>query len=169
VNKNPKESESASQTRKEICELRWESLTPYETLAVCSGRAEQSDGNHPCKNHNGNCEENAHRGTQAPRDGTSGREDGLEPSFVPTTIQPSEILHEHLRLAKIQTSVRNDAQFFFFAKAPARTLRRPESYTSWTRLAWMRIAGRRVSSSARTRSDSASSSSICGTLVRSVS
>ena len=71
---------------------------------MCSGRAEQSDGNHPCNNHKGDCEEHAHGGTQPPRDGTSGCEDGLVPSFVPTTIQPSEILHERFCLAKSRQS-----------------------------------------------------------------
>ena len=114
--REPKESNyrrvMTSRPRKDRCELRWESLTPNESLAVCPGRAEQSDGNHPCDNHKGDCKDNAHRGTQTPRDGTSGREDGLVPSFVPTTIQPSEILHERFCLANtknppVMTSIRN--------------------------------------------------------------
>jgi hypothetical protein len=62
------------------------------------------------------------------------------------------------------------AHFFLVLEYDAaRTLRRPEPYTRWTWLACVRMAGRRPSRSARTRNDSASSSSICGTLVRSVS
>ena len=89
---------TGEQEKKRNKKLRRESFTPYETLAVCAGRSEQSDRDHPCGDHKSECEENAHRDAQLPRDRTPGCEDGFVPALVPTAIQPSEILRERFGL-----------------------------------------------------------------------
>src|SRR6266851_365136 len=49
---------------------------------MCAGRPKQSDQNHPRCHYKCECEDNAHRGTQPPRNATPRREDGFVPSLV---------------------------------------------------------------------------------------
>ena len=85
---------------------------------MCAGRPEQSDQNHPRGHYKYEYEDNAHRGTQPPRNATPRREDGFVPSLVPTTIQLSEILHERFCLHSYsQRRYQKNARVFFcFAK-----------------------------------------------------
>jgi hypothetical protein len=82
---------------------------------MCPGRPKQSDQNHPRCHYKCKCEDNAHRGTQPPRNATPRREDGFVPSLVPTTIQPSEILHERFCLHNPRRATISEkrARFFF--------------------------------------------------------
>ena len=117
---------------------------PYESLAMCPGRPEQSNRNHLRGHYKCECEDNAHRGAQPPRNATPRRENGFVPSLVPTTIQPSEILHQRFCLhSHDQQRYQKNARVLFscFGIDAACTLRRPESYTRWTWLARVRMAG----------------------------
>jgi hypothetical protein len=109
---------------------------------MCACRPEQSDRNHPRGHYKCEYEGNAHRGTQPTRNATPRREDGFVPLLVPTTIQPSEILHECSYIAIASDFIRKTRAFFFvLQKVAARTLRRPESYMRWTWLVRVRMAG----------------------------
>ena len=81
---------------------------------MCACRPEQSDRNHPRGHYKCGYEDNAHRGTQPTRNATPRREDGFVPLLVPTTIRPSEILHERFCLhSHSQRRYQKNARVFF--------------------------------------------------------
>ena len=110
---------------------------------MCPGRPKQSDQDYPRCHYKCECEDNAHRGAQPPRNATPRREDGFVPSLLRTTIQPSEILHERFCPHKPRPATLSEkrTRFFFLScnrmrHAPCDDLSRISAGPGWPAFGW---------------------------------